>query len=76
MAAAGASPLKLLLDEMLPHEIAVQLRQRGWDVESTQGDHTDLMGVGDTLVLERWTAMGRALVAAWRTVSAASRGFS
>jgi hypothetical protein len=47
---------------MLSHEIAVQLRQRGWDVESIQGDHADLMGVDDELVLERSTAMGRTLV--------------
>ena len=47
---------------MLPHEIAFQLRQRGWDVESIQGDHTELMGVEDAMVLERSTAMGRTLV--------------
>lgn len=47
---------------MLSHQIALQLRQRGWDVESIQGDHADLMGVDDALVLERSTAMGRTLV--------------
>jgi len=47
---------------MLSHKIAVQLRQRGWDVESIQGDHTDLMGVEDALVLERSTVMGRTFV--------------
>jgi hypothetical protein len=47
---------------MLDHEIAVQLRQRGWDVESIQGDKTELMGVEDAVVLERSTAMGRTLV--------------
>lgn len=47
---------------MLDHQIAVQLRQRGWDVESIQGDHSELMGVEDAMVLERATAMGRSLV--------------
>jgi hypothetical protein len=47
---------------MLDHEIAVQLRQRGWDVESIQGDQPELMGVEDAVVLERATAMGRTLV--------------
>ncbi len=47
---------------MLSHEIAVQLRQRGWDVDSIKGGHPDLVGVDDVPVLERSTAMGRALV--------------
>ena len=47
---------------MLPHEIAVELRKRGWDVESIQGDHTELMGVDDAAVWERSTAMGRTFV--------------
>jgi Domain of unknown function (DUF5615) len=58
----GAETLKLLLDEMLDVEIAIQLRARGWDVDATQGDHPKLMGFDDEVVLERSTAMSRSLV--------------
>ncbi len=61
-AAASARSLKLLLDEMLDAEIGVQLRRRRWDVESIQGEHQDLLGLADAVVLERATQLGRALV--------------
>ncbi len=47
---------------MLDPEIAVQLRRRGWDVESIQGDHRDLLGQDDITVLKRAKEMGRVLV--------------
>jgi hypothetical protein len=61
-AAASARLAKLLLDEMLDPEIGVQLRRRKWDVESIQREHQDLIGVADSMVLERATELGRALV--------------
>jgi len=61
-AAASARSVKLLLDEMLDPEIGVQLRRRKWDVESIQGEHQDLIGLADAMVLERATHLGRALV--------------
>lgn len=54
--------LKLLLDEMVDPEIGAQLRRRGWEVESIQGEHQDLFGLDDAVVLERATQLGRALV--------------
>lgn len=47
---------------MLDHAIALQLRERGWDVESIQGDHPALMAADDAVVLERAAALGRTLV--------------
>lgn len=47
---------------MLDPEIAVQLRKRGWDVESIQREHRDLLGLDDHLVLEQAARLGRALV--------------
>lgn len=61
-AAASARSVKLLLDEMLDPEIGIQLRRRRWDVKSIQGEHQDLIGLADAVVLERATQLGRALV--------------
>jgi hypothetical protein len=47
---------------MLDPEIAVQLRKRGWDVESILAEHKDLLGLDDGVVLERATQLGRTLV--------------
>jgi hypothetical protein len=47
---------------MLDPEIAIQLRKRRWDVESIQGDHSELLGLDDEAVLDRATQLGRALV--------------
>jgi hypothetical protein len=47
---------------MLDPAIAVQLRRRGWDVESIQVDHQDLIGADDAAVLEEATQLGRVLV--------------
>ena len=47
---------------MLDREIAVQLRARGHDIESIQGDYERLQGTDDTVVLEAAGAMGRSLV--------------
>jgi len=47
---------------MLDREIAVQLRARGHDVESIQGDHEWLQATYDTVVLEEAGGMGRSLV--------------
>jgi hypothetical protein len=47
---------------MLDLEIAVQLVRRGWDVESIQREHRDLMGLDDHLVLEHAIELGRTLV--------------
>lgn len=47
---------------MLDPEIAVQLRGRGWDVESIQADHHDLISADDGVVLQRCADLGRALV--------------
>jgi Domain of unknown function (DUF5615) len=53
--------VKLLLDEMLDSEIAVQLRRRGWDVEAIQGDPA-LEGRTDADVLRGAREAGRILV--------------
>jgi hypothetical protein len=47
---------------MLDPEIAVQLQGRGWDVESIQTDHQDLLGLADEVVLDRAARMGRTVV--------------
>lgn len=47
---------------MLDPQIAVQLRKRRWDVESIQGDHPELLGLDDEVVLDRATQLGRVLV--------------
>ncbi len=47
---------------MLDPYIGVQLQRRRWDVESIQGEHQDMLGLADVVVLERATQLGRALV--------------
>src|SRR5437899_5707091 len=47
---------------MLDPQIGFQLRERGWDVESIQADHKDLLGLDDDVVLEREAHMGRTVV--------------
>lgn len=47
---------------MLDPAIAVQLRTRGWDVESIQQEHRDLLGQDDDVVFRRATELGRAVV--------------
>lgn len=47
---------------MLDPEIGIQLRRRRWDVESIQGEHQDLIGLDDRVVMERATLLGRVLV--------------
>ncbi len=47
---------------MLDPQIAIQLRKRRWDVESVQGDHPELLGLDDEVVLDRATQLGRTLV--------------
>ena len=59
---AGTPALKLLLDEMLDPEIGVQLRRAGWDVESIQAGHHELLGADDSAVLAAATRLGRVLV--------------
>jgi hypothetical protein len=54
--------VKLLLDEMLDHEIALQLCARGCDAESIQGQHARLKATDDHLVLEEAGRLGRSLV--------------
>ncbi len=54
--------MKLLLDEMLDPEIAVQLRQRGWDVEAVTGD-PELEGRKDPDLLRIASGQARILVA-------------
>jgi hypothetical protein len=54
--------LKLLLDEMLDHQIAVQLRADGCDAQSIQGDQRDLQATPDRTVLEVAGTLGRSLV--------------
>jgi len=47
---------------MLDPVIAAQLRNRGYDVESIQREHPELIGVDDSVVLERLILLGRTLV--------------
>jgi uncharacterized protein DUF5615 len=47
---------------MLDPVIGAQLRNRGYDVESIQAEHPELVGVDDTVLLERSTVLGRTLV--------------
>lgn len=47
---------------MLDPEIGVQLQGRGWDVESIQRDHRDLIGARDEQVLDRCIDLERGLV--------------
>ncbi len=47
---------------MLDAEIGVQLRRRGWDVESIQREHQDLVSLEDVAVLDRAMQLGRTLV--------------
>jgi hypothetical protein len=47
---------------MLDPEIGVQLRRAGWDVESIQSEHQELLGGDDSVVLARATHLGRTLV--------------
>lgn len=47
---------------MLDPEIGVQLRRAGWDVESIQAEHVDLLGADDAAVLAGATSLGRALL--------------
>jgi hypothetical protein len=54
--------VKLLLDEMLAHEIAIQLCARGCDAESIQAQHHRLKAMDDCIVLEEAGRMGRTLV--------------
>jgi Domain of unknown function (DUF5615) len=54
--------LKLLLDEMLDHEIAIQLCSRGCDAESIQAQHQRLKATDDYIVLEEAGRLGRTLV--------------
>jgi predicted nuclease of predicted toxin-antitoxin system len=53
--------LRLLLDEMYPPEIAVQLRRRGHDVVAV-GERVDLTGKADGELFELMAAEGRAIV--------------
>jgi hypothetical protein len=54
--------VKLLLDEMLDHEIAIQLCARGCDAESIQEQHRRLQATDDYIVLEDAGRMGGTLV--------------
>jgi hypothetical protein len=47
---------------MLDPAIADQLRMRGWDVESIQQEHRDLIGLDDHVVLRRASELGRTVV--------------
>ena len=47
---------------MLDPMIGAQLRNRGYDVESIQAEHPDLIGVDDLVLLDRSTQLGRTLV--------------
>lgn len=47
---------------MLDPAIAIELRRRGWDVESIQVDRQGLIGNDDPAVLEEATQLGRVLV--------------
>jgi hypothetical protein len=47
---------------MLDPEIGVQLRRAGWDVESIQAEHHELLGAADAAVLVTATQLGRRLV--------------
>ena len=53
--------MRLLLDEMLGAEIAIQLRRGGWDVEAIQGNPT-LEGKKDLDGLQAARDLGRVLV--------------
>jgi predicted nuclease of predicted toxin-antitoxin system len=53
--------VRLLLDEMLHKEIAVQLRRRGHDVEAVK-EVDELRGLKDIELLRAATARGRSLV--------------
>lgn len=59
-AAGSAETLKLLLDEMLDPEIAVQLRRRGYDVVAV-AEREDLRGLLDPEVFEVARREGRCL---------------
>ena len=52
---------RLLLDEMLPPALAVQLRDRGFDVQ-TVAERRDLVGAPDETVLEAATSERRIVV--------------
>jgi len=54
--------VRLLLDEMLDHEIATQLCARGCDAESIQSQHQRLKATDDYIVLAEAGRMGRTLV--------------
>jgi hypothetical protein len=60
--ALSARSLKLLLDEMLDCEIAIQLRARGHDVQAIQGEYWQLKATEDWIVLEEAGKIGRAVV--------------
>jgi uncharacterized protein with PIN domain len=53
--------VRALLDEQLSPQIAVQLRQMGYDVEAV-ADRPDLVGCRDQSILEIASAEGRAVV--------------
>ena len=59
--AGSTHAVKLLLDEMLDREIAVQLRASGWDVEAVQ-EVADLQGLDDSSLLRAAHEASRALV--------------
>lgn len=53
--------MRLILDEMLDAEIALQLRRLGWDVKAIQGDQA-LEGKKDLDVIRAARELGRVLV--------------
>lgn len=59
--ARGGRGLRLLLDEMLSHRIARELRLRGHDVEAVNG-HPDWQAYSDREVFELARREGRAIV--------------
>ena len=56
------SDVKLLLDEMFPHDIAAALVERGHDVVSIQGDRSELRQKPDPDVFDAAQAERRAVV--------------
>lgn len=54
--------MKLLLDEMFPHDIAVALVERDHDVVSIQGDRPDLRNEADAVVFAAAQDHKRAVV--------------
>lgn len=60
--AGSRSEVKLLLDEMFPHDIAAALVERGHDVVSIQGDRSELRQKSDPDVFGAAQAERRAVV--------------